>query len=158
MKVQGELCRISVGQFFSGGVDSFYTLNANLIEQPNSTERITHLILIHGFDIPLRDTAFFDRVYSMVKDVGNRCDLKVIKVSTNTKQLLKLVVTKQIIKTVTNGKHVAKVGTYVRQLVKATANLNQECYTNMFDEILSWDMYFGAVLASVGLTLEGCSV
>ena len=145
----------SVGQFFSGGVDSFYTLNANLIEQPNSTERITHLILIHGFDIPLRDTAFFDRVYSMVKDVGNKCDLRVIKVSTNAKQLLKLVVTRQIIKTVTNGKQVAKVGTYVRQLVKATANLKQERYTHMFDEILSWDMYFGAVLASVGLALGG---
>jgi hypothetical protein len=145
----------SVGQFFSGGVDSFYTLNANLIEQPISNERITHLILIHGFDIPLRDVAFFDRVYSMVRDVGNKCDVRVIKVATNAKHLLRLVLTRQIIKAVTNGEQVAKIGTHVRQLVKATANLKQERYTRMPDQILSWDMYFGAVLASVGLALGG---
>ena len=144
----------SVGQFFSGGVDSFYTLNANLIEQSNWTERITHLILIHGFDIPLRDTAFFDRVYSMAKDVGNKCGVRVIKVATNAKQLLKLVLARQIIKTVTDGKQVAKVGTYIRQVVKATASLRQERYTQMPDQILTWDMYFGAVLASVGLALR----
>ncbi|MGA3109068.1 MAG: hypothetical protein ABSD99_06375 [Candidatus Bathyarchaeia archaeon] len=143
----------SVGQFFSGGVDSFYTLNANLIQQPNSAERISHLILIHGFDIPLRDAAFFDRVYSMGKDVGNKCDVRVIKVVTNAKQLLKLAVTGQVVKTVTDGRQITKIGAYVKHVTKTTATLKQAYYTRMSDQLLSWDMYFGAILASVGLVL-----
>ena len=41
-----------IGCFFSGGVDSFYTL----LEQQ---AEITHLICIHGFDIPVENKALF---------------------------------------------------------------------------------------------------
>lgn len=53
--------------FFSGGVDSFYTA----VTPP---DRVTALVLIHGFDIRLRDKAFFahtlERLQAAAADLG----------------------------------------------------------------------------------------
>src|SRR5439155_24685128 len=49
-----------VGCFFSGGVDSFYTLLKNL-------EEITTIVFVHGFDISLTDTSYRDFVSVRVK-------------------------------------------------------------------------------------------
>jgi hypothetical protein len=43
-----------VACFFSGGLDSFHTLFKNL-------DKITHLIFVHGIDIPLNNSALRTR-------------------------------------------------------------------------------------------------
>ncbi|HEV7956894.1 MAG: hypothetical protein JWL94_1505 [Microbacteriaceae bacterium] len=70
---------------FTGGVDSFYTL----MKQRSS---ITHLLFVHGFDIPLSETSFRDVVGSRLSDVADAHGKKLIQVETNLKELMDSVV------------------------------------------------------------------
>ena len=74
----------NIGCFFSGGVDSFYTLLKNLAE---NKEKITHLIFVHGFDIPLWNTLLFDSVYSRMKKVAEHLGVELIPVKTNIREI-----------------------------------------------------------------------
>lgn len=72
-------CRVggsAVGCFFSGGVDSFYTLQRHRPE-------VTHLIFVHGFDIPLRRTAFRERVSAELHRLARELELELVEVETN---------------------------------------------------------------------------
>lgn len=68
----------AVGCFFSGGLDSFYTLLKH-------REEITHLIFIHGFDIKLTDHAIRDSASRMVYDVAAAYEKSVIEVATDVR-------------------------------------------------------------------------
>ncbi len=50
MKPSPSHARQGVACFFSGGVDSFYSVIAH-------AKRITHLIFVRGFDIPIANRA-----------------------------------------------------------------------------------------------------
>lgn len=67
------------GMFFTGGVDSFYTLKRNLAE-------VSCLINVHGFDIKLTDTARFEASLSGLKTVAEALDLELIVVETNLRE------------------------------------------------------------------------
>jgi len=67
------------GAFFSGGVDSFYTLLKH-------DEEIDLLVYVHGFDVDLDDTSLRRRVSDMLNEVGTRFDKEVIEVETNLRQ------------------------------------------------------------------------
>lgn len=64
------------GCFFSGGVDSFYTLLKRRAE-------ITHLIFAHGFDILLEDVGRRKRALESVRAVADELDKPLIEVHTN---------------------------------------------------------------------------
>ena len=51
-----------VGCFFSGGLDSFYTLLKH-------RDEITHIIFVHGFDISLEDQALREQTSRMAREV-----------------------------------------------------------------------------------------
>jgi hypothetical protein len=70
-----------VGAFFSGGLDSFCTLHTH-------RDEITHLILIHGFDVWLSDRAIRKRIAEMAHDVGRAFDIEVIEVATDAKEVM----------------------------------------------------------------------
>jgi len=70
-----------VGLFFSGGVDSFYSLLKH-------ADEITDLILIRGFEFSLDDHAMLERASQLVRGVGARCGLRVIEVETNLRPVL----------------------------------------------------------------------
>jgi hypothetical protein len=70
-----------VASFFSGGVDSFYTLLKHLDE-------IDALIFIHGFDIPLDNTSLRARVSAAVREVAAAFAKPLIEVETNLKQFV----------------------------------------------------------------------
>jgi hypothetical protein len=73
------------GAFFSGGVDSFCTLLTH-------RDAITHLIVIHGFDVPLSDRDTRARIADMTRGVGEALGVEVIEVATDAKpQMLPLV-------------------------------------------------------------------
>ena len=65
-----------VGCFFSGGVDSFYSLMRH-------KDEITHLIFIHGFDIPLHKKKSRKVSLSGVYRVAEALGMEVIEVSTD---------------------------------------------------------------------------
>ena len=75
--LQAEIKRASgVGCFFSGGVDSFYSLMRH-------KDEITHLIFIHGFDIPLHKKKSRQVALPGVYEVAEALGIEVIEVSTD---------------------------------------------------------------------------
>ncbi len=70
-----------VACFFSGGVDSFYTLLKH-------RDEIDTLIFIHGFDIPLENTTLRTRVSAAVGEVARAFAKPLIEVETNLKAWL----------------------------------------------------------------------
>jgi hypothetical protein len=69
----------SVAAFFSGGVDSFYTLQSHLDE-------IDQLIFVHGFDIPLKKNAISTQAADSVRTLADRLGLKLVEVRTNLRE------------------------------------------------------------------------
>jgi hypothetical protein len=70
-----------IGAFFSGGVDSFYTLLKR-------REEITDLIFVHGFDIRLDDTSLRRTTSEMVHRVASSFGKRVVEVETDLRSLL----------------------------------------------------------------------
>lgn len=66
----------AVGAFFSGGVDSFYTIQKH-------RDRLTHLIFVHGFDIPLGRAAFREHVAAALRRAARELRLELVEVETN---------------------------------------------------------------------------
>jgi len=65
-----------VGQFFSGGVDSSYTLLKH-------SDEIDTIIFVHGFDIPLANQALRSKVSEAIKDTAYKLGKELIEVETN---------------------------------------------------------------------------
>jgi len=65
--------------FFSAGVDSSYSLLKHRHE-------IDRLILVHGFDIPLEDQAFFDQVRAVAEEVAAAFGKRLIVARTNLRK------------------------------------------------------------------------
>jgi hypothetical protein len=80
----------TAGAFFSGGVDSLYTVLRNLERYPREDSRaITHLLLVHGFDVPLEDEAFFDEVRRDITRTARHLDRELVPVATNARDLVR---------------------------------------------------------------------
>lgn len=62
--------------FFSGGIDSLYTLSEHRSE-------IDSLILIHGFDVDLEDHALRKQVSDRLREFANKTDKALVEVETN---------------------------------------------------------------------------
>jgi hypothetical protein len=72
------------GAFFSGGVDSFYTLLRNRQRyEPGDPRRIAALLLVHGFDIPLSNRRLFEEVERQTRRVAHQVGARLIAVETN---------------------------------------------------------------------------
>lgn len=70
-----------VGVFFTGGMDSFYTLLKH-------RDEITHVIFIHGIDVGLRDTRLRQQVSDMLSHVGQEFGVSVIEIESNIRGFL----------------------------------------------------------------------
>jgi hypothetical protein len=68
-----------VGCFFSGGVDSFYTLLRH-------REEITDLVVVHGFDIALEDARLRRALSEAAADVAQALGMRVIEIETDARQ------------------------------------------------------------------------
>lgn len=69
-----------VAAFFSGGVDSFYTVLRH-------RQELTHLVFVHGFDVSLRDHALHDRVAGALRCAAAELGLPLVEVATDVRQL-----------------------------------------------------------------------
>ena len=65
-----------VACFFSGGVDSFYTLLTR-------REEISHLIFVHGFDLKLDKVRFREHVSQMLHGIAQELGKPLVEVETN---------------------------------------------------------------------------
>ncbi len=70
-----------VGCFFSGGVDSTYTVLTR-------REQIDHLLFVHGFDIPLSNTTLRQTVAAAIRHEARALAKPVIEVETNARDLV----------------------------------------------------------------------
>jgi hypothetical protein len=62
--------------FFSGGVDSFYTLLKH-------REEITHIVFVHGFDISLEEQPLREQASRMARAVARELGKTLVEVETN---------------------------------------------------------------------------
>lgn len=69
-----------VASFFSGGVDSFYTLLKH-------REEIDTLIFVHGFDVALEDADLRNRVSQRLREAADAFGKRLIEVETNLRTL-----------------------------------------------------------------------
>ena len=71
----------NVGTFFSGGVDSYYTFLKH-------REEITHLIYVHGFDVPHTNDVLGEKVLERIKYISSEFGVKLVTVKTNLREFL----------------------------------------------------------------------
>ena len=77
-----------VGAFFSGGVDSCYTLVKSRLGLPSAADPITHLIFVKGFDAPLAEAAGLAASEARLRDLAREYDCRFIAVETNLRDVL----------------------------------------------------------------------
>lgn len=75
----GAARRDRVGLFFTGGVDSFYSLVSSL-------DRVDALIFVEGFDIPLSDTARLAETKDLCRSIATESSKRFITLRTNLRQ------------------------------------------------------------------------
>jgi hypothetical protein len=66
---------------FSGGVDSFHTVLGN-------RGRLTHLLFVHGFDVPLTDAPLRARVGAALRGAARELELPLVEAETNLRDFL----------------------------------------------------------------------
>jgi hypothetical protein len=69
----------AVAAFFTGGVDSFYTLQKHRNE-------ITHLVFVSGFDVPLRRSTLRQFIIRELRRTAEEIELPLIEVETNLRE------------------------------------------------------------------------
>jgi hypothetical protein len=75
--------------FFTGGVDSFYSLIKNL-DREHGENRVTHLIFIRGYaNCPLENAQLFDGLLKNLERVALAVGLQLVVISTNLKSFLR---------------------------------------------------------------------
>ncbi len=93
------------GSFFSAGVDSFYTY----LKYKNDKNPISVLILIHGFDIPLKNKQLFQVTKKAVEDVAKIEKIDCVSVETNAGEIAE----KYLIWDFSHGGALAAVGLFL---------------------------------------------
>lgn len=74
--IQYDISQKSVACFFTGGVDSFYTLLKN-------NNEITKIVYVHGFDIWLQEKEFRQMVSKRLHELAHELGKELIEVETN---------------------------------------------------------------------------
>jgi len=77
-----------VGAFFSGGVDSCYTLVKSRLGLPSAADPITHLIFVKGFDAPLAEAEGLAQSEARLREVAAQYGCAFIAVETNLRDVL----------------------------------------------------------------------
>lgn len=73
-----------VGQFFTLGLDSFYTL---LCALPDSGKEVQHLIYVDGYDVPLHKTAFLQTIHTHISEVAKKTKKTPLFIASNVRDV-----------------------------------------------------------------------
>jgi hypothetical protein len=89
LTVQRERRGDGAAAFFSGGVDSMFTLGHNLRRFPRTDSRaIKGLVLVHGLDIALTSRERFARTAAVLGEVASAVDVPLIAPVTNVRDFV----------------------------------------------------------------------
>jgi len=77
-----------VGSFFSGGVDSCYTLLKSRLGLPSPADPITHLIFVKGFDAPLSEVDRLAESERRLRDTAAQHGCTLVAVETNLREVV----------------------------------------------------------------------
>jgi hypothetical protein len=80
-----------VASFFSGGIDSFYTVLKWSRPDVPPGHRITRLLFVHGFDISRRNEDLYRMVHGHIASAADALGLELICLSTNIKEVARRV-------------------------------------------------------------------
>jgi len=72
--------------FFSGGVDSFFTVLWHNRQSSDNKIKIDDLLSVWGFDIPLKNNDSFLRMYNSFEDVALEFNVNLISIATNLRE------------------------------------------------------------------------
>lgn len=97
--------------FFTAGVDSFYTY---LKHKDKKATKITHLILVHGFDVPLENKEFFKKVQATVEKVAKEEKVHAVILKTNLGELIE----KRLVWDFAHGGALAAIALMLRKNLK----------------------------------------
>ncbi len=75
------------GMFFSGGVDSFYTLLKNENSPADDADKIKHLLFVKGFDIYEKNEIIFEEALSRIKNVSDAYKKSLLPIDTNIRHI-----------------------------------------------------------------------
>jgi len=79
---------VSAGAAFSGGVDSFYTLLSHLPSQNTVPYLpVSHLVFVHGFDIPLTDKESFTVAEDAYGKLAQELGIQLVPMTTNIRHV-----------------------------------------------------------------------
>jgi len=78
----------AVGAFFSGGVDSFYTVLKNQASDLPTEQKITKLLFVRGFDIGLQNDKLYEMALKNAVSAAQALGYELIVCSTNIKEVL----------------------------------------------------------------------
>jgi hypothetical protein len=96
--------RTRSASFFSAGVDSFYTYLKHKGD-------ISDFILVHGFDVPLANKAFFKEVKATVKKIATKQQVHPIFIETNLADIIE----RKLVWDFAHGGALAAVGLFLRK-------------------------------------------
>ena len=99
-----------VGSFFTAGVDSFYTY----LKQRKTKDKVTHLILVHGFDIPLENKTFFKEVKKTIEKVAKEEKIQSVIIETNIGHIIE----QRLVWDFSHGGALASVALFLREGLK----------------------------------------
>ncbi|HVF69437.1 MAG TPA: hypothetical protein VNA13_02605, partial [Xanthomonadales bacterium] len=103
--LQARTISPSIASFFSAGVDSFYTY----LKHKNKKDKISSLILVHGFDIPLENKILFAKTKKTVEKIAEVEKVNAICVKTNVGEIIE----KHLIWDFAHGGALAAVGLFL---------------------------------------------
>lgn len=77
----------SAAAFFSCGLDSTFTLVKNVKRYPPADARsLSHLLMVHGFDVPIDDELLFEQLLDRGRRVADAYGKRLVPVATNARQ------------------------------------------------------------------------
>ncbi len=85
---EGRPAGQGVGAFFSGGVDSCYTLLKNRLGLPSPADPITHLIFVKGFDAPLSEADRLAESERRLRATAAQYGCSLVAVETNLREVV----------------------------------------------------------------------
>ena len=100
----------AVASFFTAGVDSFYTYT----KHKKDKQPIDHVILAHGFDIPLSNQSFFEQVSDTVSEVAEKEHISAIFIETNIGEIIE----RRLVWDYSHGGALAAVAHFLRAGIK----------------------------------------
>ncbi len=99
------------GSFFTAGVDSFYTYLRN---KDKKTTKVSHLVIVHGFDVPLSNKPFYNKVKATVEKVAQEEKINAISLETNLGEIIE----KRLVWDFAHGGALAAIALILRKQMK----------------------------------------